>query len=112
MPIGLESGPWLYAVAAAFVLGHLLVLLHMARRGVGPSRGRRTPGRGPEGLSPEGQPTDGGGAGQATAPPADLPPVDGDQVVLCPHCSVRNQAEFRFCRYCTGELSGGTTVGS
>lgn len=102
MPFGLEADAWLYAAGAAFVLTHLAVLLYLARRNLDPSRG--SVGRAARSGADA-------GASQGDAGPVeDLPPVDGEQVVRCPHCSVENSAEYRFCRYCVGELTGGATV--
>lgn len=103
MPFGLEADVWLYAAGAAFVLTHLAVLLYLARRNVETSRSSvgRAAQSGAEGSAPmqgEGRPA------------RNLPPVDGDRVVRCPHCTVENAAEFRFCRFCVGELTGGATV--
>lgn len=103
MPLGLEADAWLYAAGAAFVLTHLAVLVFLARRNLGPTRGSvghpaRSSADAGAGTSSDGSPTD------------ELPPIDGEQVVRCPHCSVENLADFRFCRYCVGELNGGTAV--
>jgi hypothetical protein len=115
MPLGFDSGAWLWVAAAAFALGHLLVLAYFLRgagRPSGPSRG--SPPDLPAGTEP-GRPTDasadhaGVGRGDRGSS-GELPPIESERVVQCPHCGVENAAEFRFCRYCVGELSGGTTV--
>lgn len=103
MPLGLQADAWLFAAGAAFVLTHLAVLVYIARRNIEPSRGS------------VGRPARSGvevGTSSASdaAPVDDLPPVEGERVVECPHCAVQNLGEYRFCRYCVGELTGGATV--
>lgn len=103
MPLGFQADAWLFAAGAAFVLTHLAVLVYLARRNVEPTQG--SVGRAAHSS------VDARASSAAEASPVDdLPPVDGEQVVECPHCSVRNLGEFRFCRYCVGELTGGATV--
>lgn len=100
MPLGLEADPWLLAAAATLVVTQLVLLVHLARRNLGPSQDSiGQPARGDAGASSSGS----GASG-------DLPPIDGEEVVRCPHCSVDNLADFRFCRFCVGELTGGATV--
>lgn len=103
MPFGLEADVWLYAAGAAFVLTHLAVLLYLARRNLDPSRGS-------VGRAAQSGAEAGAVATREVRPARNLPPIDGDRIVRCPHCSVENAAEFRFCRYCVGELTGGATV--
>lgn len=101
MPLGLEADVWLYVAGATFVATHLAVLVYLARRNLGPTG------------DAVGQPARSGADVEARsdgAPSDDLPPIEGEAVVRCPHCSVENLADFRFCRYCVGELTGGTAV--
>lgn len=107
MPLGFEADAWLYAAAVAFVLGHLTVLVYLVRRSVGPDdrASGEHPRRGVDASA------DAAGPGAPDArDPGELPPVEGEDVVRCPNCSVPNEATFRFCRYCVGELTGGTVV--
>ena len=103
MPQGLESDALLYAAGLAFVLTHLAVLVYLARRNVGATRGSVGPSAQGCADAPGFPPTD-------SVPDDDLPPIEGEQIVRCPHCAVDNLADFRFCRYCVGELTGGTAV--
>jgi len=108
MPLGFEGGPWLTLALGAFVLGHLAVLLYFFRASA------RDPG-GSIGAPPaEPRPNAEGEVVRSTRgdpnAPGDLPPVQSERVVHCPHCGVENAAEFRFCRFCVGELSDGTAV--
>jgi len=112
MPLGFESGVWLWVAAAAFALGHLLVLAYFVRGNAGPSGQSMGP---PPELSADadpGRPTNAAGesAGTADRGTDKLPPIESERIVQCPHCGVQNAAEFRFCRFCVGELTGGTTV--
>ncbi|WP_248516717.1 zinc ribbon domain-containing protein [Salinarchaeum laminariae] len=131
MPLGLESGVWLWVAAAGFALGHLLVLAYFVRGNVGRSepsvnappefsaeagpgqssdaeiRGRGDGESRPTRELSHGAVTDGDGPSGGSG---ELPPIERDRIVQCPHCGVKNAAEFRFCRFCVGELMGGTTL--
>ncbi|AGN01874.1 hypothetical protein L593_09645 [Salinarchaeum sp. Harcht-Bsk1] len=115
MPLGFESGAWLFLAAGAFVLGHLVVLAYFLRGNAGRSEpalatppdftAEADPGR------PTDAPPESVGSGRSKRSGSDeLPPIERDQVVQCPHCGVENAAEFRYCRFCVGELTGGRTV--
>jgi len=106
MPLGFEADAWLYVAALAFVLGHLTVLVYLVRRSAART-GRAT---GPQSRKGDEAGTDAADQRPDGPAPESLPPVEGERVVRCPNCSVPNEAAFRFCRYCIGELSGGTAV--
>lgn len=110
MALGFESGPWLTLALGAFVLGHLLVLAYFLRANAdrsGPTVGQQ-----------HADPTLDAGAETPRSrhgdvdreTPGDLPPVDSERVIQCSHCGVHNAAEYRYCRFCVGELSDGTSV--
>ena len=115
MPLGAASGTWLFLAAGAFVLGHLIVLAYFLRGNAGSSEGGVTAPPDFTAAADPGQPTDRAndavGSGRSGATDSEeLPPIEREQVVQCPHCGVENAAEFRFCRFCVGELTGGRTV--
>ena len=115
MPLGFESGAWLFLAAGAFVIGHLVVLAYFLRGNAGRSDPTVTTPPDFTAEADPGRPTDrssesiGSGRSDGVAS-EELPPIERDEVVQCPHCGVENAAEFRFCRFCVGELTGGTTV--
>lgn len=104
MPFGLQADAWLFAAGAAFVLTHLAVLVYLARRNLEPARGS-------VGRAARSGVDVGASSAAESRPVEDLPPVEGERVVECPHCGVSNGGDFRFCRYCVGELTGGATIG-
>ncbi|GAB3687704.1 hypothetical protein GCM10028857_21080 [Salinarchaeum chitinilyticum] len=130
MPLGFESGVWLWVAAAAFALGHLLVLAYFVRGNGGRSgpsvdappefSAEAGPGRSSDAdLQASGDPDPSrshdathseANSGSGDGGTEELPPIEREQVVQCPHCGVENAAEFRFCRFCVGELAGGTTL--
>jgi len=99
MLTGTTGEPWLYAAAGADVVVHLAAFAWMLRR-TDASDAR-----------PSADPAN--ATGDVTAsPPSDVDPVESDEAVVCPHCSVENDPDYRFCRYCSGELGGGAGPGN
>lgn len=107
MPLGFADGAWLYVAVAAFVVGHLAVLAYFLRAQA--KRSSQSMGPPPEARPDASSDAPGLTRGDRRER-AELPPVESEQVVQCPHCGVQNDAEFRFCRFCVGELTGGATV--
>lgn len=109
MPLETGIDPWVYGYAVLFIL-HGVFLYYIVRRRIDRETTAKAgtndvagPERGNDATLSLG--SDGGS--NATDPPDAIPSIDADRTVHCQHCGVDNEAGYRFCRHCVGELNGG-----
>ncbi len=86
LELGANMDPTMYAYLGGVVVAHLIIGYYLFQH----YRGNVTQ------HNPQPQ----------TALPAEssVSPLEADDIVECPHCGTANEADYRFCRACVGEL--------